>query len=76
VGEVRAAETGAKRRSFYLQLRFQNSGDTFKQVDASEAPRPTKPKLTRAYIEQHALPGESWEDATERLRRKLEVRDS
>jgi plasmid replication initiation protein len=50
--------------------------DKPKQVDASEAPRPTKPKLTRAYIEQHALPGESWEDATERLRRKLEVRDS
>jgi len=31
-----------------------------------------KPKLSRAYIEQHAQPGESWEEATERCRRKLE----
>lgn len=35
-------------------------------------PKPAKPKLTRAYIEQHAYPGESWEEATERLRGKLE----
>jgi plasmid replication initiation protein len=31
-----------------------------------------KPKLMRAYIEQHAQPGESWEEATERCRRQLE----
>jgi len=34
--------------------------------------KPVKPKLTREYIEKHAYPGESWEDATERCRRKLE----
>lgn len=36
--------------------------------------KPAKPKLTltRAYVEQHALPGESWEEAWERCRRKLE----
>jgi hypothetical protein len=27
-----------------------------------------RPSLTRAYVEKHALPGESWEVARERLR--------
>ncbi|MTW22597.1 RepB family plasmid replication initiator protein [Allochromatium palmeri] len=29
--------------------------------------KPVKPKVTRAYIEQHAQPGESWEEARVRL---------
>ena len=32
----------------------------------------TKPKLTREYVQQHAQPGESWEQAWERLRRRPE----
>lgn len=34
--------------------------------------KPAKPKLTRAYVERHAQPGESWEEAWERCRRQLE----
>ena len=33
--------------------------------------RRAKASLTRAYIEQHACPGETWEEAEARLRRKL-----
>jgi hypothetical protein len=40
------------------------------QADSPAKSKPAKPKLTRAYVEQHALPGESWEEAWERLRRK------
>jgi plasmid replication initiation protein len=37
------------------------------------SPSKSKPaKLTRAYVEQHALPGESWDDAWERCRRQIE----
>ena len=32
--------------------------------------KPTKVPLTREYVQQHAQPGESWDDAWERLRRK------
>jgi hypothetical protein len=28
----------------------------------------TKPKLTRAYVERHARPGETWDQALARLR--------
>jgi len=40
------------------------------KIDAKEAVPKTvkKPSLTRAYVEKHALPGESWEVARERLR--------
>ena len=40
------------------------------KIDAKEAaPKAVKrPSLTRAYVEKHALPGESWEVARERLR--------
>jgi len=40
------------------------------KIDAKEAaPEVVKrPSLTRAYVEKHALPGESWEVARERLR--------
>ena len=40
------------------------------KIDAKEAaPKVVKrPSLTRAYVEKHALPGESWEVARERLR--------
>ena len=40
------------------------------QIDAKETvPKVVKrPSLTRAYVEKHALPGESWEVARERLR--------
>jgi plasmid replication initiation protein len=40
------------------------------KIDAKEA-APTvvkRPSLTRAYVEKHAHPGESWEVARERLR--------
>jgi hypothetical protein len=39
-------------------------------IDAKDAaPKAVKrPSLTRAYVEKHALPGESWEVARERLR--------
>lgn len=46
------------------------TADTFKQVDASDASRPSTPQLTREYVQQHAQPGESWDEAWERLRRK------
>jgi plasmid replication initiation protein len=36
------------------------------------SPAKSKPKLTREYVQQHAQPGESWEEAWERLRRKPE----
>ncbi|MBB1125931.1 replication initiation protein [Thiospirillum jenense] len=45
-----------------------------KQPAAHTAPPatpPAKPTLTRAYIEKHARPGESWAAATERLQRLL-----
>lgn len=35
-----------------------------------------KPKLTRAYVERHAQPGESWEEAWERCRRQIEQESS
>ncbi|WP_246296940.1 RepB family plasmid replication initiator protein [Allochromatium humboldtianum] len=35
---------------------------------------PAKPRLTRKYIEQHAYPGESWEDAEARLKREQGAR--
>ena len=40
------------------------------KIDAKESvPKAVKrPSLTRAYVEKHALPGESWEVARERLR--------
>ena len=40
------------------------------KIDAKEAvPKAVKrPSLTRAYVEKHALPGESWDVARERLR--------
>jgi plasmid replication initiation protein len=40
------------------------------KIDAKESvPKAVKrPSLTRAYVEKHALPGESWEAARERLR--------
>ncbi len=40
------------------------------KIDAKEvAPKAVKrPSLTRTYVEKHALPGESWEVARERLR--------
>jgi hypothetical protein len=40
------------------------------KINAKEAaPKAVKrPSLTRAYVEKHALPGESWEVARERLR--------
>jgi plasmid replication initiation protein len=40
------------------------------KIDAKETvPKAVKkPSLTRAYVEKHALPGESWEVARERLR--------
>ena len=40
------------------------------RIDAKEAVlKPVKkPSLTRAYVEKHALPGENWEAARERLR--------
>ncbi len=40
------------------------------KIDAKEsAPKVVKrPSLTRVYVEKHALPGESWEVARERLR--------
>ena len=40
------------------------------KIDAKEVvPKAVKrPSLTRAYVEKHALPGESWEVARERLR--------
>jgi plasmid replication initiation protein len=40
------------------------------KIDAKETvPKPVKkPSLTRTYVEKHALPGESWEVARERLR--------
>ena len=40
------------------------------KIDAKETvPKAVKrPSLTRAYVEKHALPGESWEAARERLR--------
>jgi len=42
----------------------------FVKIDAKEAaPKVVRrPSLTRAYVEKHALPGESWEAARERLR--------
>ena len=44
--------------------------ETESQPASSSNSKPAKPKLTRAYVEQHAQPGESWEEAWERLRRK------
>ena len=40
------------------------------KIDAKQTvPKAVKrPSLTRAYVEKHALPGESWEVARERLR--------
>jgi plasmid replication initiation protein len=40
------------------------------KIDAKEAAPKTvkRPSLTRAYVEKHAHPGESWEAARERLR--------
>ena len=32
-------------------------------------PKPKKPKIDRAYIEKHALPGETWEAATARIKK-------
>lgn len=42
---------------------------TLIQETKSSAP-PERPKLTKEFIGKHALPGESWEDATARLRAK------
>lgn len=42
------------------------------QPPAPAKSKPVKPKLTRAYVEKHAQPGESWEDAWERCRRQIE----
>ncbi len=40
------------------------------KIDAKETVSKAvkRPSLTRAYVEKHALPGESWEVARERLR--------
>jgi plasmid replication initiation protein len=37
--------------------------------------KPNKPRLTKAYLEKHARPGESWDQTRERLRRELEKQD-
>lgn len=43
---------------------------------ALTALKPATLKLTRAYVEQHAYPGESWEEAWERLGRKQAQQDT
>ena len=74
-----------KRGRVVHALTFSFGAKTVQQADSATAtPTPSKstkqkqPTLTRAYIEQHAYPGESWEEATERCRRMLEqvLRDS
>jgi plasmid replication initiation protein len=45
------------------------------QPPAPAKTKPAKTKLTREHVQQHAQPGESWEDAWERLRCKLEHSD-
>ena len=68
-----------KRGRVVHALTFSFGAKTVQQADsATVTPTPSKPSkqkqptLTRAYIAQHAYPGESWEEATERCRRKLE----
>jgi plasmid replication initiation protein len=55
-----------------LIFTFGSKAEQKPETKPPSLPKPAKPKLTRAYIERHAQPGESWEEATERCRRKLE----
>ena len=46
---------------------------TFGSKVEPEPKKAPKPKLTREYIRKHAKVGESWPEATERLRRELNL---
>ena len=63
-----------KRGRVVHALTFSFGHKAEQQADAQlPSPSKSKPaKLTRAYVEQHALPGESWDDAWERCRRQIE----
>lgn len=52
-------------------LKFTFPQEKTEQTKATPVPKPNtgkRPKVDKTYIEQHARPGETWEQATERLR--------
>lgn len=63
--------TQRKRGRVVDSLIFSFGPKVGQQSEDTSKPKPFK--LTRAYIEQHAHPGESWEQAEARLRLKLET---
>jgi plasmid replication initiation protein len=54
----------------YDQIKRGKEIDKF--IFTYELKEPEKPKITKAYIEKHAKPGETWEQASNRLRKQLE----
>lgn len=67
-----------KRGRVVAELTFSFSQKSIPEPqESSKSPekksnRPPRPKLTNEYIQQHAYPGESWEEARERLRVQIE----